>query len=174
MDWSTIPECPSLMCKRGNTEGANSSKILCLMFCVCLLHVKLCQDLFCGFQGICGLMTCVKSKWVNKRQIEVCFSPDVILCGWLGSKCQLTNYLSVCLHISVCMYVFRSVWTSEGRLGMSDVSPLSGISGLSFDSTLLFPLLFFCLVLLPFLSYLFFCLLALSSKLFQKILQYFL
>ena len=38
---------------------------------------------------------------------------------------------------------------------MSDVSPLSGISGLSFDSTLLSPLLFFCLVLLPFLSYLF-------------------
>ena len=34
----------------------------------------------------------------------------------------------------------------EGRLRMSDVSPLSGISGLSFDSTLLSPLLFFCLV----------------------------
>ena len=43
----------------------------------------------------------------------------------------------------------------EGRPGMSDVSPLSGISGLSFDSTLLSPFLFFCLVLLPFLSYLF-------------------
>ena len=36
---------------------------------------------------------------------------------------------------------------------MSDVSPVSGISGLSFDSTLLFPLLFFCQVLLPFLSF---------------------
>ena len=43
----------------------------------------------------------------------------------------------------------------EGRPGMSGVSPLSGISGLSFDSTLLTPLLFFCLVLLPFLSYCF-------------------
>ena len=43
--------------------------------------------------------------------------------------------------------------TPEGRPGMSDVSPLSGISGLSFDSTLLSPLLFFCLVLLPFLFY---------------------
>ena len=42
--------------------------------------------------------------------------------------------------------------TPEGRPGMSDVSPLSGISGLSFDSTLLSPLLFFCLDLLPFLS----------------------
>ena len=30
----------------------------------------------------------------------------------------------------------------EGRPGMSDVSPLSGISGLSFDSTWLSPLLF--------------------------------
>ena len=40
----------------------------------------------------------------------------------------------------------------EGRPGMSDVSPLSGISGLSFDSTLLVPLLFFCLILLPFVS----------------------
>ena len=39
---------------------------------------------------------------------------------------------------------------------MSDVSPLSGISGLSFDSPLLSPLLFFCIVLLLFLSYLFF------------------
>ena len=38
-------------------------------------------------------MTCVKSKWVNKRRIEVCFSPDVILCGWLGSKYLLTNLL---------------------------------------------------------------------------------
>ena len=33
----------------------------------------------------------------------------------------------------------------EGRPGMSDVSPLSGISGLSFDSTLLIS----SLVLLP-------------------------
>ena len=38
---------------------------------------------------------------------------------------------------------------------MSDVSPMSGISGLSFDYTLLSPLLFFCLVLLCFLSDLF-------------------
>ena len=32
-----IPVCPSLMCffNRGNTEGTNSSKILCLMF-VCV------------------------------------------------------------------------------------------------------------------------------------------
>ena len=48
--------------------------------------------------------------------------------------------------------------------------PLSGISGLSFDSTLLSPFLFFCLVLLLFLSYLFFfcCLLVHSSELFLE------
>ena len=39
--------------------------------------------------------------------------------------------------------------TPEGRPGMSDVSPLSGISGLSFDSTLLSPLLF-CYSFCPF------------------------
>ena len=34
-EWSTIPACPSLMCfsNRGNTEGTNSSNILCLTFC---------------------------------------------------------------------------------------------------------------------------------------------
>ena len=62
----------------------------------------------------------------------------------------------------------------EGRPGISDVSPLSGISGLSFDSTLLSPLLFFCLVLVLFLSYLFFfCLLVhsvdLSKPDFKKV-----
>ena len=55
----------------------------------------------------------------------------------------------------------------EGRPGMSDVSPLSGISGLSFDSTLLSPLLFFCLILILVMSYLF-CLQVHSSKLFPE------
>ena len=93
MEWSTISACPSLMCffNWGNVEGTNSSKILCLMLVYVLLYVNVCQDWFCGFSGICGLITCVKSKRVNKRQIEVCFSPDVILCGWLGSNYQLTN-----------------------------------------------------------------------------------
>ena len=53
------------------------------------------------------------------------------------------------------LYTVMLLLAPEGRPGMSDVSPLSGISGLSFDSTLLSPLFFFCLVLLPFLSYLF-------------------
>ena len=43
----------------------------------------------------------------------------------------------------------------KGGWGCLMAPPLSGISGLSFDSTLLSFLLFFCLVLLLFLSYLF-------------------
>ena len=57
----------------------------------------------------------------------------------------------------LCWFQCLFVWCCLipcNKLGMSDVSPLSGISGLSFDSTLLSPLLFFCLVLLLSLSYL--------------------
>ena len=54
-----------------------------------------------------------------------------------------------------CPLVYDCGFYPEGRPGMSDVTPLSGISGLSFDPTLLSPLLLFCLVLLLFPSYLF-------------------
>ena len=60
-----------------------------------------------------------------------------------------------------------TVRVPEGRPVMSDVTPPpSGISGLSFDSTLLSLLLFSCLVLLFFLS--FFCLPVLSPELFPE------
>ena len=52
------------------------------------------------------------------------------------------NCNSVNIH-SVKLYICSNV---EGRLGMSDVSSLYGISGLSFDSFFLSPLSFFCLV----------------------------
>ena len=47
-EWSTIPACPSLMCffNRGDTEGTNSSKILCSMFVFVLFYVNLCPDNF--------------------------------------------------------------------------------------------------------------------------------
>ena len=63
-EWSTIPACPSLMCffNRGDTEGTNSSNILCPMFVYVLFYVNLCHDWFCGLWIICGLMTCVQSK----------------------------------------------------------------------------------------------------------------
>ena len=60
--------------------------------------------------------------------------------------------------VNVLLHQFRYMFLiPEERLGMCDVPLLSGISGLSFDdSPFLFPLTFFCLVLLLFLPCLFF------------------
>ena len=46
-----ILACPSLMCffYRGETEGTDSSKILCLMFVYVLFHVNLCTGLILWF-----------------------------------------------------------------------------------------------------------------------------
>ena len=84
---------------------------------------------------------------------------------YCSTACFVSNYYSSGLLFDIVIYYFSlctitevhtlSWITPEGRPGMSDVSSLAGISGLSFDSTLLSPLLFFCQVLLPFLSYLF-------------------
>ena len=43
-EWSMIPACPSLIClfNRGDTEGINSSNILCSMFVYILFYVNLC------------------------------------------------------------------------------------------------------------------------------------
>ena len=65
-------------------------------------------------------------------------------------------------------FIFPALASPEGRPGLSDVSPLSGISELLFDSTLLPPLLFLCLILLLFLFYLLFCLLDHSPELFLE------
>ena len=45
-EWATIPACPSLtwVFNGGNTEGTNSSKILCLILAYFLFYVGLCQD----------------------------------------------------------------------------------------------------------------------------------
>ena len=75
------------------------------------------------------------------------------------SACYLRMFVHVC--VNWCFEPSQPLWIISGLkmnpihlfVFMSDVFPLSGISGLSFDSTLLSPLLFFCLVLLPFLSY---------------------
>ena len=49
-EWSTLPVCLSLKCflifffNRADTEGTNSSKILCLMFVYVCFFVGLCRD----------------------------------------------------------------------------------------------------------------------------------
>ena len=69
---------------------------------------------------------------------------------------SLISYLLVLLSIINACFQIPFFWPEE-RLGSSDVSPLSGISGLSFDSTFLSALLLFCLVLLLILSSHFLC-----------------
>ena len=56
---------------------------------------------------------------------------------------------------NVSVLVDGHKWKPQREAWMYDATPTSGISGLSFDSTSLPPLLFFCLVLLLILSDLF-------------------
>ena len=51
IEWSSISACPSLMCflSRGDTEGTNSSNILCSMFVYVLFYVNLCTRLILWF-----------------------------------------------------------------------------------------------------------------------------
>ena len=86
----------------------------------------------------------------------------------LFDRSQILPSLVMCLVNDQWKFAVMSglLDTPEGRPGMSDVSPLSGISGLLFDSTLLSPFLFFCQVLPLFLSCLFFWLLIHSPDIF--------
>ena len=69
---------------------------------------------------------------------------------------------------------FYCAISPEGRPGMFDVSLLSGISGLSFYIPFLSPLVFFCLVLLFFLSRHFFLLMVHTTDFFSsRKLKYF-
>ena len=88
------------------------------------------------------------------------------LTRWVGCYWKVTYCCNPLLSLSLLLLFKPSATFPEGRPGMSDVSSLSGISGLSFDSTLLSPRLFFCRELFLFLSYLFFCLQAHSPDFF--------
>ena len=69
------------------------------MFDVCVFLLNLWFDDFCA----------------NRRQTEVCHSPDVILCGWLGSKYQLTNWHHV---LGVTLWVGQNT-KCGGSVGQS-------------------------------------------------------
>ena len=72
-EWSTIPACPSLMCffNMGETDGTDSSKILCSMFVYVLFYVYLCTGLILWFLN--NLWFDDLCARVNRRQIEHCF-----------------------------------------------------------------------------------------------------
>ena len=67
----------------------------CFDVCVCFVMCRFASGLIlCFFKREFVVWWLV---WrVNRKQIEVCFNP-VILCGWLGSKYQLTNNLLLLL-----------------------------------------------------------------------------
>ena len=70
-EWFMIPVCPSLVCffNRGNIEGTNSLKILCLMFVYVLC--KFLSGLILWFLGVFVVWWLVCR--VNRSQIEHCF-----------------------------------------------------------------------------------------------------
>ena len=110
-----------------------------------------------------NLLSVVFRKW------DMCGHSDMV-----GGKRQRWNEGMLHLQVKINeMKVMLFASAPEGRPGMSDVSPLSGISGLSFDSTLLSPVLFFCLVLFLFLTYFLSTCWSILLNFFQKILPRF-
>ena len=58
---------------RGDTEGTNSSTILCPMFVYVLFYVNLCHALFCGLWMICVLTDLVfflEKLWFDDLHAE--------------------------------------------------------------------------------------------------------
>ena len=77
---------------------------------------------FAEFEKFCGLITFVRKLGDG---FTFLFSPDVILCGWLGSKHQLINKIFVCAcDRLVCIPLFcfcyhpstpsHNIWMSHG------------------------------------------------------------
>ena len=86
-EWSTIPACPSLMCfsTRAVLKGLVLRKIMFTVFDVCVRVLsKFVSALifFLDFREFVALWLVCR---MYRRKIEV-FSPDIILCGSLGSK----------------------------------------------------------------------------------------
>ena len=102
----------------------------------------------------------VFAQWICRKNVwcwSVCL-PVILWWQCCIGRCLMHVSLSnfVCLlEICVLSSLFLFFWPLKGDWGCL-MSLLSGISRLSFDSTLLSPLLFFSLVLLVFLSYLLF------------------
>ena len=121
-----------------------------------------------------GGASSTESTWQQQNCVGAwisCFSLSVVH-SWSVKRSR-----PYCFHLLCCL--FSCTFSPEGGPGMSDVSSTSWISGLSFDSTLLSPLLFFHVLLLS-CAFFFFCWFFFFGAywpmlwtLFQKILQYF-
>ena len=113
-------------------------------------------DLAATWRCRCVICAVTRKEKCYKRPSHPCLQilPDTIT----QKQCQpiRLNDVSLQAHLQMPTWLLITFLLKLSYFcgpGMSDISPLSGISGLSFDSTLLSPLLFFCLFLLPFLSY---------------------
>ena len=60
-EWSKIPTYPYVLFNRGDTEGTNSSKILCSMFVYVLFYVNLCTGL---------ILWCLNNLWFDDLRAE--------------------------------------------------------------------------------------------------------
>ena len=76
---------------------------------------------------ICGMMT----REMNDLEIRVkfVFSPDVILCGWLGSKHQLTDWVT--LPLSPGMSASRQYLAGENSASSKSLRNMNPVE--SFD-----------------------------------------
>ena len=126
-----------------------------------LLHIDTCALLISVCRPACQIWfvndTCTLLNSLRWHFCQIWFVNDTcpLLISLCQHACQIWFVNDTCaLLISLCWHACQI--PLKGGRGCLMSSPLSGISGLSFDSTLLSPLLFFCLVLLLFLSYLFF------------------
>ena len=112
---------------------------VCMQFqmmhwCTCLYYAVACRGRT-GWQWWWEIQVCCARRWPQLQ-------PAALWCSWWGEeKGMLFN---VRLHVlSNGNKILQLLPVNpKGRLGMSDVTLLSGISGLSFDSPFLSPLLF--------------------------------
>ena len=89
---------------RGNTKGTNSSKTLSFVF-ICFVWICIGTDFVDFWEFVVWWLV---RKWQGDR-LKFVFSPDIILCRWLGSKYQLTNcfhveLLRVCCQLTSVLY----------------------------------------------------------------------
>ena len=106
---STIPECPSILCvcffflRRmiPDQKFLQNSSLYLMFKCVSYL----CRDWFCGFWGILRFDEFLV-EWIGGGFTFV-FCPDIILCGWLGSKHQRSDCFTLQWLITTCtMHMF--------------------------------------------------------------------
>ena len=126
-----------------------------LVFADFNLSFQLCTWLFCRRSCRVRCVACIGvSRYLTTQEVSAALRPFYFivhpdLFGQFPNE-RVCKLHFACVCVCVCMHVCMP---PKGRLGMSDVTLLFGISGLSFDSPFLSPLFVFsCLVLLLFLS----------------------